>query len=77
MFTAAVNNVNAEDQVDLTNPSCEDSSDEVQFVGEQLGNASEVVVENSRFREDRQFWRWANSNCAVATYATLHYITWI
>ena len=71
MSTAALTNGNAEDQCDLTNASCEDSSDEVQFVGEQLGNACEIVVENSRFREDRQFWRWANSNCAVATYATV------
>ena len=71
MSTAALTNGNAKDHCDLTNASCQDSGDEVQFAGVQLWNACETVVGNSRFREDRQFWRWSKNNCAVATYATV------
>ena len=59
------------DICDLTNEMCDASSDDVQFVGENVSNAVETEVVQSRFRDDRQFWRWSNSNCAVATYATV------
>ena len=54
--------------VDLTHDSSDDGN------GFDPGSVCVVVpIDNSRSRyhEDRQFWRWRESNCAVATYATV------
>ena len=54
--------------VDLTLDSSDDGTG---YEPSSVALVVELDTAKSRYHSDRQFWRWCDSNCAVATYATV------
>jgi len=51
------------------NPTHDSSDDGTGYEPGSISLGVELNTSTSRYQSDRQFWRWCNSNCAVATYA--------
>ena len=54
--------------VDLPHDSSDDGTG---IERESMSLGVELDTKTSRYHGDRQFWRWCDSNCAVASYATV------